>query len=486
MKIQASAVIRPSWWRVGGTLLSGLLMVSCGGGLTEPGLAPPQAGAPSSGAVSSPSVASQTAAQRVAAVPFAATPDSDPFYAQPDSFPTDAPGTLLESRRITFAPAGVPVVVNEAYQFRYVTRDPAGLPIVSVATVLRPITAPITGPLNILLTPLNSALSSALGPLGSLVSAVTGPLTEPRLLVYSTAYDSLGAACTPSRSATGSTANALNIAETPLFVLALTRGYTVLLADYEGPTHAFGAGRQAGQANLDAARAALKLPPLGMNASTPIGLIGYSGGGIATAWSASLAPIYAPELNLVGAASGGTPVDVFRVVKEAENTSYFNLVLGGVIGANRLYPELIPDSLLSDKGRTVFSAMKDGCAGGTTDGSPVFQGTLAELTRSSDPYNTPGALQVKGKINLPQAGEAPKVPTLLYHEVNDELIQFEPARSLYDTWCSAGSPMAFYPSQLGQNHAGGLIAGYPAALAFIEGQFAGQTLIPPGSLRCGL
>lgn len=467
------------------------LLASCGGGSSSDSasltLPPPSAGAP--GSPSASPAPAPSAAQRVASVPFASTPDPDPFYAQPASFPSDAPGTLLESRRITFAPARLPVVVTEAYQIRYVTRDVQGLPVAAVATVLRPITAPLTGPLQTLLAPLNTQLNALLGPLGSLgglVSGLTGPLAESRLLVYSTAYDSLGAACAPSKGITGSTANPLNIAETPLFVLALARGYTVLLADYEGPTHAFGVGRQAGQANLDAIRAALGFAPLGLSPKTPVGLVGYSGGGIATAWTVSLAPRYAPELNLVGAASGGTPVDVFRVVKEAENTSYFNLVLGGVIGANRLYPQLIPDSLLNDKGRAVFNAMKDGCAGGTTDGSPVYQGTLAALTTSPDPYNTPGALQVRGLINLPQTGEAPKVPTLLYHEVNDELIQFGPAQDLYRTWCAAGSPIAFYPSRLGQNHAGGLIAGYPFALAFVEGRFAGQTLVPPGSERCGL
>ncbi len=34
-------------------------------------------------------------------------------------------------------------------------------------------------------------------------------------------------------------------------------------------------------------------------------MAGYSGGGMATAFAAALAPSYAPELDIVGAAAGG-------------------------------------------------------------------------------------------------------------------------------------------------------------------------------------
>ena len=35
---------------------------------------------------------------------------------------------------------------------------------------------------------------------------------------------------------------------------------------------------------------------------TPTGMLGYSGGSIATEWASELAPSYAPELNIIGAA----------------------------------------------------------------------------------------------------------------------------------------------------------------------------------------
>ncbi len=65
---------------------------------------------------------------------------------------------------------------------------------------------------------------------------------------------------------------------------------------------------------LDAIRAMLAFAPLGLNPSTPIGLWGYSGGGLTTAWTAEMASGYAPELKLVGAVAGspaGDPGSMF-------------------------------------------------------------------------------------------------------------------------------------------------------------------------------
>ena len=55
-----------------------------------------------------------------------------------------------------------------------------------------------------------------------------------------------------------------------------------------------------------------------MPASAKVALTGYSGGSIATEWASELAPDYAPELHIVGAAEGGIPVDF------AHNLNYIN------------------------------------------------------------------------------------------------------------------------------------------------------------------
>ena len=91
----------------------------------------------------------------------------------------------------------------------------------------------------------------------------------------------------------------------------LLQGYTVVVADTEGETTDFAAGPEYGINTLDSLRAALASPATGLPGTTKIGLIGYSGGAIATEWAAELAPSYAPDINqnLVGAAFGGVLVD---------------------------------------------------------------------------------------------------------------------------------------------------------------------------------
>ena len=94
-------------------------------------------------------------------------------------------------------------------------------------------------------------------------------------------------------------------------------GDTVVVPDYEGEQLDWAAGQESGYDTLDGIRAAENL--LGTpEASTPVGMVGYSGGSIATEFASELAPTYAPGLDIVGTAEGGVPVDFFH------NLTYIN------------------------------------------------------------------------------------------------------------------------------------------------------------------
>ncbi len=150
----------------------------------------------------------------------------------------------------------------------YVTTDELGRRTVSVATVLQP---------------LNKAVA------------------DSGLVSYQAAYDALGAQCDPSYTLRAATPSA------PIMAY-LAAGDTVVTADYEGEDLAEGAGQQYGYETLDAIRAAEKW--LGVpEVSTPVGMVGYSGGSIATEFASELAQSYTPHLDIVGVAEGGLPVD---------------------------------------------------------------------------------------------------------------------------------------------------------------------------------
>ncbi|MGH8505304.1 MAG: lipase family protein, partial [Stenotrophobium sp.] len=265
---------------------------------------------------------SAVVATDASSIPFAPTLDSDPFYAQPDPLPNVPPGTILKSRASQFTPTeGVPLTpLYPAWQIQYMSTDVNGHPQAVMATVVKPLLPSLTSP-----TP---------------------------LLSYQMAYDSLGSACTPSHTLNGSTNNITNQLDSTAYLQALiTQGWPIVFPDYEGPYSEYGAGVQAGQATLDGIRAVLSFAPLGLSAQTPVAMWGYSGGALASSWAATLQHSYAPELNIVAVATGGTPTNTFDIVKHAENGSYFSLIFGAVLGADRAYPELIPDGFLNDKGK---------------------------------------------------------------------------------------------------------------------------------------
>src|SRR5204862_6025519 len=124
------------------------------------------------------------------------------------------------------------------------------------------------------------------------------------LLSYQCAIDSLGASADPSYTLRHGT-----LWELPLMVLALRRGWAVVTTDHNGPQHACFALPLVGRFVLDGIRAAIAFEPAGIDATTPIGLWGYSGGSQATLSAAEHQPAYAPELNIVGAAAGAVGVD---------------------------------------------------------------------------------------------------------------------------------------------------------------------------------
>jgi len=162
-------------------------------------------------------------------------------------------------------------------------------------------------------TAIRSAKLAAIG-----VTTVIPPLTSrvlPKIVSWQPFYDSLGPDCDPSYALRGGgspigCSDDAQLEESAASTF-LTQGDTVVMTDYEETNEAYGAGRLEGYATLDGIRAAetyLRDIP----ASTPVGMVGYSGGAIASQWAAELAPAYAPHIDLVGTAAGGVFVDPFH------------------------------------------------------------------------------------------------------------------------------------------------------------------------------
>lgn len=233
----------------------------------------------------------------LALAPATSSPAVDPFYVYDGSEPLSSyqPGEVLKTRTLPYHVAGIPVPLT-AVQLLYRTTDQLGRPMANVTSVVLP---PV-------------------------------PAKTPKVLSYQSFYDSLDPEHGPSRSIAGdvSLGGAIANFETLLFAPALLQGYTVVVPDTEGPDADFAAGPEYGMTTLDSIRAALSSPKAGLLADTKVGMVGYSGGAIATGWAAQLASSYAPELGdqLIGAAEGGL------LVAPAHNLRYISgsLVWAGV------------------------------------------------------------------------------------------------------------------------------------------------------------
>jgi hypothetical protein len=240
-----------------------------------------------------------------AAVP----PGQDPFYSYGGATPLEsiAPGTVLKTRTLSYHVAGVPLPI-EAVQLLYRSTGETGQPTVNVTSVLQP-------PLR---------------------------LGAPTILSYQSFYDSLNPEDEPSYAISGGVTlgGSIPTAESALIAPALLAGETVVVPDTEGETADFAAGPEYGINTLDSLRAVLSSPAAGAAGAKQIGLIGYSGGAIATGWAAELAQSYAPDISsrIVGAAIGGVLVDPAHNLHYVEgSTVWAGVIPMAVIGVSRAF-----------------------------------------------------------------------------------------------------------------------------------------------------
>ncbi|MEW6473583.1 MAG: lipase family protein [Actinomycetota bacterium] len=358
-----------------------------------------------------------------------AEPYDDPFYRPPAGFESTAPGTVLATRPVAVNGLGIPVPAD-SQQFLVRSTDAKGAPTAIVGTLMVP-TRPY--------------------PAG------------PRPLVsYQPATDSLGDQCNPSYKLRAGTEY-----ELPLMMQALQQGWAVVVTDYEGPQNAFGAARMAGHAVLDGIRAALALPGTGLDGGrTPVGLWGYSGGGLATSWAAELQPGYAPDLTIAGAASGGTPADFEAAVRQIDGSIASGLVLLASTGLSRAYPEML--ALLNDAGREMVRRIGDMCVGEAVSAFPFRH--LNEFTTSPDPLTEPVARTV---LELNHLGrQTPKAPVFLYHSIFDELIPFPSVQTLHADWCRGGGRVTLHADALSE-HSSLAVSGAPLAVSYLASRFTG-------------
>lgn len=372
-------------------------------------------------------------------------PSSDPFYRYSGSLAGFAPGTVLRTRSVPFGYRGATVPIRST-QMLYRTTDQSGAPSATVATVLRP---PVDGP--------------------------------PKLLSYHMAYDALGSRCDPSYTLTGSgTPGEAGTLEQGVIGGYLAAGYTVVVPDYEGPELEWTLGRQSGYAALDGIRAAQRV--LSLPRSTPVGLAGYSGGSVPTQWGAEVAPAYAPELRVVGAAAGGLPVNLAHNLPYVSGGRDWAGVIPALIVAYQRAYSLDTSDFLSAAGARITDAVSTQCINafaskypGLTDGSMVRA-----------PYRS--LLEVPGVVsaindNIMGTSGTPRTPLLLgvgdADGTGDGVMVTRDVESLAYSYCRRGVAVT-YERYGGQAHGAAFVPFQAQTARFFADRFAGS----PATSNC--
>ncbi|MFE7171004.1 lipase family protein [Streptomyces sp. NPDC057616] len=264
----------------------------------------------------------------------------------------------------------------------------------------------------------------------------------------------IGPQCAFSKQLTGAYQDAY---EGPNLAALLKAGFAVAATDgagyLDGQVHPYVSGADAGHAVLDMVRAASKLPGSGVGPDTRVGIWGYSEGGSGSLWGAQLAASYAPELKVVGVASGGVPGDLRQVGTSLDGGPFAGFLVDAVIGMAVTHPDMPFGSLLNDAGRKAVKDAESLCAVGTVvrfAGAHVanYTGdrlTLDQLFALRGPDGTSWGEVVdtdKLGVGVGTSGSGARYeigfPVLQYRGLLDEVIPAGTARSTRRAYCDAG------------------------------------------------
>lgn len=368
-----------------------------------------------------------------AADPVPLVADPDPFYAAPPNIADVAPGDVLDSRRkdaFTYPNTDI-------WQIKYRSTNSAGDPIAAVTTVLMP----------------------------------RGRGAGTPLVSYQAVVNALGTKCAPSHGLFSD-----ELVEAPAVYLGMVaRGWAVAVPDYLGPNAAYGAARMAGQVTLDGVRAVKRFSSLPL-ADSPVGLLGYSGGGLSTSFAAALAPTYAPELEIAGIAEGGIPSDLAQI---AQNLAYsplphpgFGMAMAVALGLEREYPGRFPiTENLNARGIALRNKMFNECRR-----SILIDGAFnsaRDLTTAASLADTPSAQEVLRENSVTFYEGVPTAPLFVWQGVNDFIAPFQPVKDMVGRYCAAGATVQFrgYPAA---EHFSATVLGLPEAYLWLDARFRGE------------
>ena len=366
----------------------------------------------------------------------------DPFHDVPDDLAALPEGAVVRVRRVRVALLGlVPQHGIEAWQAAYRSTDLHGRPEVAVTTLMR--------------------------------SRRRAGVSPPRgLIAYQCAIDAVSDRCSPSYALrAGARAwGALPQFELVLIARLLELGYVVSACDHGGRMSTFGAPREPGHRVLDGVRAAMACEELDLPAGLPVGLFGYSGGGMATAWAAEMAATYAPELPIVGAVLGSPVGDPGEAFIKLNGGPFAGLPALVVAGLRHVYPGLadVVREHASEDGRRRLDRLEEMTTVeavlryGFDDFDDYLDAPLADVLA------LPEVLEVFDDIRL--GHHAPACPVLVVQSTQDQIIDVDDVDAQVERYVARGADVVYLRDRLSE-HISLMLLAFPTMLGWLEERF---------------
>lgn len=380
-------------------------------------------------------------------------PRVDPFHDAPAGLAALAPGAVIRIRRVRLGLVGlVPQDKLQAWQIAYRSSDLRGRPEVAVTTVITP--------------------------RGSDSAPVRG------LIAYQCAIDAVSDRCFPSYALRAGVRawGAIPQLELALVATLVGQGYAISIADHEGRAGTFGAPREPGYRVLDGVRAALAADCVGLDRHLRVGLFGYSGGGMATAWAAEMAPDYAPELPLVGAVLGSPVGDPGEAFIKLNGGLFAGLPALVVAGLRHVYPGLdrVVRQHANLQGLRRLQDLEEMTTVGAVlkyahdDFDDYIDAPLADVLA------TPEVLEVFADLRLGK--HAPSCPLLVVQATHDQVIDVRDVDSQVERYVEGGAEVLYLRDRLSE-HNSLLVLGFPAMLGWLLDRFGADRAPAPTGTR---
>lgn len=398
-------------------------------------------------------------------------PSADPFYQYGATPPTTATaGDPVDSRPVDLTtmidlPNALAAAGGHAYttfdaaatQLLYRTQDELGHASMTVTTVIEP-------------------------------TVINANAVSKGVVAYLSYYDGLADSCDPSYTLQDDSING----EKAVIGSLLEQGYTVTIPDFEGEGLHWAAGHEAGWDTLDAIRAterSLDLPA----STTKVGMIGYSGGSIAGEWASELAPSYAPELDLVGTAIGGVPVNLGHVMNYVDSTAdtdrdqWAGVIPAAMVSLGRAfgrdfaaeygsstptYPEVNPTM----SGQDIAAQVADKCIDGFRAVYPGLHVRDLLADPSSNFLAEPDVKPLVDSLTMGN-GATPRTPMLMVQGnqdgIGDGVMVAADVKALADKYCAAGLPVQ-YTELAGKAHSAAGQSFMLQGMGYLAARFQGQ------------